>query len=113
MEITNLSDAEFKTLVLRMLRELTEYGNNIKEEMEVILSEIKKNLQGTNREGKEAGIPNNDLEHKEEVNIQSEQNEETRIQKKQGECKKTLGHLQTCQHLNHRGARKRRTRARI
>ena len=30
MEITNLSDAEFKTLAIRMLKELTEYGNNIK-----------------------------------------------------------------------------------
>ena len=33
----------------------------------------------------------NDLEHKEEINMQLEQNEETRIQKKQGEPKKTLG----------------------
>ena len=40
MEITNLSDAEFKTLVIRMLKELTEYGKNIREEMKVILSEI-------------------------------------------------------------------------
>ena len=38
----NPADAEFKTLVIRMLRELTEYGNNIKEEMKVTLSEIKK-----------------------------------------------------------------------
>ena len=30
-EITYLSDAEFKTLVIRMLTELTEYGNNTKE----------------------------------------------------------------------------------
>ena len=30
MEINNLSDAEFKTLVIRMLKELTECGNNIK-----------------------------------------------------------------------------------
>ena len=30
-EITSLSDAEFKTLVIRMFKELTEYGNNIKE----------------------------------------------------------------------------------
>ena len=30
-EITNLSDAEFKTLVIRMLKELTEYSTNIKE----------------------------------------------------------------------------------
>ena len=47
-EITNLSDAEFKTLVIRMLKELTEYGNSIKktqEEMKVTLSEIKKNYR--------------------------------------------------------------------
>ena len=30
MEITNLSDAEFKTLVIRMLRKFTEYGKKIK-----------------------------------------------------------------------------------
>ena len=51
MEINNLSNAEFKTLVIRMLRELIEYSSNIKKEMKVILSEIKKNPQGTNREG--------------------------------------------------------------
>ena len=44
MEIANLSDAEFKTLVIRMFKELIEYGNSIKEEMKVTLSEIKKNL---------------------------------------------------------------------
>ena len=43
IEITNLSDAEFKTLVIRMLKELIEYGNNIKEEMKVTISEIKNN----------------------------------------------------------------------
>ena len=48
-EIDNLSDAELKTLVIRMLKELIEYGNNIKEE--TTLSEIKKNLQETNSEG--------------------------------------------------------------
>ena len=45
MEIANLSDAEFKTLVIRMLRELIEHSNNIKEEMMVTLNEIKKNPQ--------------------------------------------------------------------
>ena len=30
MGITNPSDAEFKTLEIRMLKELTEYGNSIK-----------------------------------------------------------------------------------
>ena len=33
IEIANLLDAEFKPLVIRMLKELTEYGNNIREEM--------------------------------------------------------------------------------
>ena len=45
MWIANLSDAEFKTLVIGMLRELTEYGNGIKEEMKVTESEIKKNIK--------------------------------------------------------------------
>ena len=30
MEINNLSDAEFKTLVIRMLRQMTEYSHKIK-----------------------------------------------------------------------------------
>ena len=55
-EISNLSDAEFKTLSVRMLRELIGYSNNIKEEMKVTLSEMKKNLQGTNSEEEEAGF---------------------------------------------------------
>ena len=44
-------------------------------------SEIKKNVQGTNSEGEKARIKIKDLEQKEEINIQPEQNEETRIQK--------------------------------
>ena len=44
-------------------------------------SEIKKNIQGTNSEGKETRIQINNLEQKKEVNIQPEENEETRIQK--------------------------------
>ena len=67
-EITNLADAEFKTLVISMLKELIEYNNNIKEEMKVTLSEIKKNLQGTISGREEAGIQINNLEHKEEIN---------------------------------------------
>ena len=67
MEITNLSDAEFKTLVIRMLKELTEYGNsrkNTQEEVKVTLSKIKKNLLGTNSGVDEARIQINDLEHR-------------------------------------------------
>ena len=49
--------------------------------MKPALNEIKKNLQGTNSEGKEVWVQINDLEHKEEIDSQSVQNEETRIQK--------------------------------
>ena len=73
MEITNPSGTEFKTLVIRMLKELVEYGNNIKEEMKATLSEIKKNPQGTNNEEEEAQIQINNLEHMEEISIQPEQ----------------------------------------
>ena len=44
-------------------------------------SEIKENVQATNSEGKETRTQINHLEQKEEINIQSEQNEETRIPK--------------------------------
>ena len=81
VEIANLSDTEFKTLLVRMLKELIEYGKSIREEMKAILGEIKKNPQETNSEGKEARIQLNDLEHIEEINIQPEQNEETRFKK--------------------------------
>ena len=66
-------------MLIRMLKEFTEY--NIKEELKVMPSEIKKNLQGTNSEEKEAGIQIDNLEHKEEINIQPKQKEETTIQK--------------------------------
>ena len=48
-EIVNLSDANFKTLVIRMLTEMVEYGCKIEEEVQAMKSEIKENIQGTNR----------------------------------------------------------------
>ena len=56
MEIANPSDAEFKTLVIKMLRNLTEYGKSIRKEMKATLSEINKNLQGMNSEGRKLGF---------------------------------------------------------
>ena len=44
-------------------------------------TEIKKNIQGTNSEGKETRTEIKGLEQKEEINIQPEKNEETGIQK--------------------------------
>ena len=67
---------------------MVEYGHRLEEKikalkskMKAMLSEIKENVQGTNSEGKETGTQINDLEQKEEINIQPKQNEETRIQK--------------------------------
>ena len=39
-KIDNLSDAEFKTMVIRMLTELIELSHKIKEEMKATQSEI-------------------------------------------------------------------------
>ena len=80
-EIVHLSDAQFKTLVIRMLTELVEYGGKIEEKIKAMNSEIKENVQETNSDGKETGTQINDLDQKEEMNIQPEQYEETRIQK--------------------------------
>ena len=60
----------------------------MKEQMKDTQSEIKQNIQGTNSDRKETRTQINDLEQKEEIIIQLEQNEETRIQK---EIKRGLG----------------------
>ena len=80
-EIANLSDAQFKTLVIRMLTEMVEYGCKIEEKVKAMKSEIKENVERTNSDGNETGTQINSLEQKEERNIQPEQNEETRFQK--------------------------------
>ena len=73
-EIDNLSEA-------RMLTELVDYDHKIEEKVKAMKNEIKKNIQGTKSEGKETRTPINYLEWKEEINIQLEKNEGTRIQK--------------------------------
>ena len=80
-EIANLSDAQFKPLVIRMLTELVEFGRKLDEKMKSMLRETKENVQGTNSDGKETGTQINGVDQKEERNIQPEKNEETRIQK--------------------------------
>ena len=57
-EIANLSDAEFKTLVSRVLTEMVECGYKIEEEVKAVPSEIRENVQGTNSDGKETGTQN-------------------------------------------------------
>ena len=103
-EIVNLSDVEFKTLVIKILtelieidssnwfsestefiqsmNELTHFFKKMKKQIKGTQSEIKQNIQGTNSDRKETRTQSNDLEQKEEINIQIEQNEETRLQNK-------------------------------
>ena len=80
-EIANLSDAQFKTLVIRMLTELFEFGCKLDEKMKAVLRETKENVQGTDSDGKETGTEINSVDQKEERNIQPEKKEETRIWK--------------------------------
>ena len=60
---------------------MVKYGCKIEEKVKAMQSEIKEIVQGTNSERKETGAQINSLEQKEEINIQPEQNEETRVQK--------------------------------
>ena len=80
-EIAYLSDAQFKTLVIRKLTELVEFGHKLKEKMKAMLRETKENVQGTKSDAKETGTQINREDQREERNIQPEKNEETRIQK--------------------------------
>ena len=56
-------------------------------------TKIKENLQGNSSEGTEIGIQSNSLEQKEEINIQPEQNEETRIQKNEERLRNIWGNF--------------------
>ena len=80
-EMANLSDAQFKTLVIKMLTELVEFVRKLDEKMKAMLRETKENVQGTNSDSKETGTQINGVDQKEERNIQPEKNEATRIQK--------------------------------
>ena len=65
-EVANLSDAdaELKTLVIKMLTEMVEYGQKIEEKVKAMQSEIKENIQGTNSDRKETRTQINDLDQK-------------------------------------------------
>ena len=66
-ETANLSDGEFKALVIKMLTELIDLGRKMKKQMKDTQSEIKENIQGTNSDRKETRTQSNDLEQKEEM----------------------------------------------
>ena len=69
MEISNLSDAEFKTVIIMMLKELSKDLSIIKtiqSETKYSLIEIKNNLQGNNSRVDKAENQLNDLKHNEQ-----------------------------------------------
>ena len=75
MEISKLSDVEFKTLVIRMFKDLSEDLSRIKKtqsELKNTLVEIKNDLQGNSYRMNEAENQINDLQHEEAKNNQSE-----------------------------------------
>ena len=92
-QIANLSDAQFKTLVIKMLTELVEFGRKLDEKMKAMLRGTKENVQGTNSEAKETGTQINGVDQKEERNIQPEKNEEIRIQKNEERLRNLQGIL--------------------
>ena len=80
-EIANLSDVQFKALVINMLTDLVESVRKTDEKMKPMRRETKENVQGTNSDAKETGTQINGVDQKEERNVQPEKNEETRIWK--------------------------------
>ena len=71
-EIANLSDAQFKTLVIKThsskhwLTELVEFVRKLDEKTKAMPRETKENVQGTNSDGKETGTQINGVDQKEE-----------------------------------------------
>ena len=55
-DIDNLSDAKLKTLVIRMLTEMVEYGCKIEEKVKTIQSEIKKIYREPTVKGRKPGL---------------------------------------------------------
>ena len=55
-EIDNLSDTEFKTLVIRKLTELVEYSHKLDEKVKAMKSEIKENVLRTNSHRRKPGL---------------------------------------------------------
>ena len=96
MKASNLSDTEFKTLVIRMLKELTEDFSSIKKvqsETKHSLIEIKNNFHGNNSRVNKAKNQINDLEHEKGKNNTSEQQEEKRIQKSENSVSSLWGNF--------------------
>ena len=94
-----------------MLKKLGEYGQKLEEKVKAMKNEIKENVQGTNSDGKETGNQINgvDQEKKETSNQKRMKKQEfKKMRRGLGTCRTTLN-IPTS---NHRGARRRKGRAR-
>ena len=87
-EIANLSDAQFKTLVIRMLTELVEFGHKLDLKVKAMLRETKETVQGTHSEVKETGT---------QINRRKKETSNQKRMKKQefGKMRRVLGTART------------------
>ena len=90
-EIANLSDAQFKTLVIKMLTELVESVRKPDEKMKAMLRETKENVQGTNSDAKESGNQINGVDRR-----KKETSNQKRMKKQElGKMRRGLGTSRT------------------
>ena len=89
---------------------MVELSHKMKEQMKATQSDIKQNIQGTNSDRKETGTLINGLEQKEEINIQLEQNEETRIQKNKERFRNLQGNFK-CSNIQIIGVQKKKRKS--
>ena len=86
-EIANLSDAQFKTLVIKKLTELVEFVRKLDEKMKPMLKETKENVQGTNSDAKETGTQINGVDQR-----KKETSNQKRMKKQEfGKMRRGLG----------------------
>ena len=90
-EIANLSDAQFKTLVIKTLTELVESVRKPDEKMKPMLRETKENVQGTNSDAKETGTQINGVDQR-----KKETSNQKRMKKQEfGKMRRGLGTSRT------------------
>ena len=90
-QIANLSDAQFKTLVIKKLTELAEFGQKLDEKMKAMPRETKENVQGTNSDAKETGTQINGVDQR-----KKETSNQKRMKKQEfGKMRRGLGTSRT------------------
>ena len=92
-QTANLSDAQLKTLVIRMLTEWAEYGRKIEEKVKATKSEIKEHVQGTNSDGMETRTQIKGLDQKGRNKHSTRTEWRNKNSEKWGEAKDPLGQL--------------------